>query len=217
VTQIKAVVFDAGETLFDETRAWEGWADWLAVPRLTFMGVLGAMIAQGRGHEDVFTTLCPGLDIEAERAARIDRGHDLAFRREDLYSDAAETLQKLKSDGFIVGVAGNQPSGVTDCLAGMGVDLDLVTTSSDLGVEKPDPRFFSRIAKQLHLGPHFIAYVGDRVDNDVIPAKKAGMVAVFIRRGPWGVIHSELSELSSADVRIESLSELPRQLDHLQV
>ncbi len=33
-----------------------------------------------------------------------------------------------------------------------------------------------------------VAYVGDRVDNDVVPSAAAGMRAVWIRRGPWGVI-----------------------------
>jgi len=28
---IRAVFFDIGETLIDETRIWEGWADWLEV------------------------------------------------------------------------------------------------------------------------------------------------------------------------------------------
>jgi FMN phosphatase YigB (HAD superfamily) len=31
-----------------------------------------------------------------------------------------------------------------------------------------------------------IAYVGDRLDNDLIPAKAAGMRTVFIRRGGRG-------------------------------
>jgi hypothetical protein len=28
---IKAVVFDIGETLVDETRYWNGWNDWLGI------------------------------------------------------------------------------------------------------------------------------------------------------------------------------------------
>ncbi len=34
--------------------------------------------------------------------------------------------------------------------------------------------------------PSEVLYVGDRLDNDVLPAKSAGMQAVLIRRGPWG-------------------------------
>ena len=53
-----------------------------------------------------------------------------------------------------------------------------------------------------------IAYVGDRLDNDVLPAKAAGMVAVFIRRGPWGVIHGASPQAASADLRLETLDHL---------
>src|SRR5438046_2419194 len=53
-----------------------------------------------------------------------------------------------------------------------------------------------------------IAYVGDRLDNDVLPAVEAGMFGVFIRRGPWGVLHSLRPEVERASARIESLDEL---------
>ena len=42
---INTIFFDVGETLVDETRQWGGWADWLAIPRLTFFGALGGVIA----------------------------------------------------------------------------------------------------------------------------------------------------------------------------
>jgi hypothetical protein len=46
------------------------------------------------------------------------------------------------------------------------------------------------------------------VDNDILPAKLAGMVTVFLRRGPWGVIHARRPEAAQADIRIDSLAEL---------
>jgi FMN phosphatase YigB (HAD superfamily) len=53
-----------------------------------------------------------------------------------------------------------------------------------------------------------IAYVGDRVDNDVGPAVAYGMVGVHIRRGPWGYLQTPPDEA----VRITSLDELPEVL-----
>ena len=50
---IRAVVFDVGETLVDETRAWSDWADWLGIPRLTLFAVLGAVIAHGQDHREL--------------------------------------------------------------------------------------------------------------------------------------------------------------------
>jgi len=50
-----------------------------------------------------------------------------------------------------------------------------------------------------------IAYVGDRVDNDVEPALAAGIDAVHVRRGPWGHLHDPPAEAIS----VQSLGELP--------
>ena len=57
VPNLRAVVFDVGETLIDETRLWGEWADWLGVPRRTFMGVLGALVDRGRPPQEVFEVL----------------------------------------------------------------------------------------------------------------------------------------------------------------
>jgi FMN phosphatase YigB (HAD superfamily) len=79
-------------------------------------------------------------------------------------------------------------------------------------VEKPSPAFFARVVEAAGVAAHEIAYVGDRLDNDVLPARAAGMTAVFIRRGPWGVIHAQWAEAAQASVCIESLAELPDKL-----
>jgi hypothetical protein len=61
-----------------------------------------------------------------------------------------------------------------------------------------------------------IAYVGDRLDNDVRPALAAGMVAVFLRRGPWGYIHARHPDTQRAALTIDSLEELPQFLEPFQ-
>ena len=35
------------------------------------------------------------------------------------------------------------------------------------------------------------------------------MVAVFVRRGPWGIVHARRPELARAHLRLETLAELP--------
>jgi FMN phosphatase YigB (HAD superfamily) len=57
-----------------------------------------------------------------------------------------------------------------------------------------------------------VAYVGDRVDNDVAPARAAGLVAVHLRRGPWAYLQHGAEQ---ADLRIESLAELPEAFAHV--
>ena len=59
------------------------------------------------------------------------------------------------------------------------------------------------------VAPDAIAYVGDRLDNDVLPARRAGMRTVLLERGPWGYLHAERPEAALADVVAETLAELP--------
>jgi FMN phosphatase YigB (HAD superfamily) len=44
--------------------------------------------------------------------------------------------------------------------------------------------FFSKLIAVSGHQPHEIAYVGDRLDNDLRPAAEAGLRPVFVRRGP---------------------------------
>jgi HAD superfamily hydrolase (TIGR01662 family) len=207
--RIRAVVLDVGETLVDETRPWGEWADWLGIPRLTMFAVLGGMIERGEEHRRAVELLRPGVDLAAESARRRTTMGTSWMQAGDLYPDAVPALRALRAAGYRVGVAGNQPLETERVIADLGIPLDLVASSAGLGVAKPDPAFFARIAKALELEPSAIAYVGDRVDNDVGPAAAAGMRAIFIRRGPWAFIQASYGPPSEAAATIDSLLELP--------
>ena len=127
----------------------------------------------------------------------------------DLYPDALPTIRELRGRGLIVGVAGNQPSRIEDALRSAGVEADILATSERWGTSKPSPEFFKRLVGECGCAPDAIAYVGDRVDFDVLPALDAGLVAIHIRRGPWGVVQARWPEAARATARIEALSELP--------
>lgn len=209
---IEAVVFDAGETLVDETRVWGQWADWLGVPRLTFMAALGAVIARGGNHREVFELFQPGIDVEAEARRHGVAGKSDLLSLDDLYPDALDCLRELAADGYRLGIAANQPAPAGDVLRDMAIDFELIATSAAWGVAKPAPEFFERIATELRLPPQAIAYVGDRLDNDVLPAQAAGMVGVFVRRGPWAWIQAGRMDPPEASLTVESLAELPLRL-----
>jgi FMN phosphatase YigB (HAD superfamily) len=104
-------------------------------------------------------------------------------------------------------MAGNQPRS-----QGLGLPVDFFASSAQWGVEKPSPRFFQKIVEELSLPPSLIAYVGDRLDNDILPAVEAGMTAVFVRRGPWGTIHARRPEIAKTHLCVETLGELPEAL-----
>lgn len=205
---IAAVWFDVGETLVDETRAWGAWADPLGVPRLTFFALLGAVIARGGHHREVFAFF-PADQVKAARA-RVG-GADV-LRPEDFYPDARPCLQELCTRGVRVGLCGNQPLAAEDALRSAGLSVDFIASSSAWGVEKPSPAFFERLAQESELPPERIAYVGDRLDNDVLPAARAGMTAILVRRGPWGYLHAGQPEACRAHAVIQGLGELPATL-----
>jgi FMN phosphatase YigB (HAD superfamily) len=216
VSRLSAVVFDVGETLVDETRHWGEWADWLAVPRLTFFAALGIVIERRWHHRRVFELVRPGLDLAAEQQRRAEAGWTYRFEPGDFYPDALPCLAALRTAGYRLGIAGNQPEAAEAALAAAGVAADFVASSARWGVEKPDPAFFAKVAEAAGAAPAAIAYVGDRLDNDVLPAARAGMLAVFLRRGPWGVAHAAWPEAAQAGLQIDTLDNLAARLAGVQ-
>jgi FMN phosphatase YigB (HAD superfamily) len=198
---IRVAVFDVGETLVDETRAWSEQADEAGVTRLTLFAALGALVERGEDHRRVWALL--GVDPPSRLPEIIEQ---------DFYPDAIPCLRVLAAKGFILGLAANQPARAETALAGLGLPVAFIASSARWGVEKPSREFFARIVSEARVPPERIAYIGDRLDNDVLPAREAGMFAVFLRRGPWGHLHAHRPEVASASAAIESLDELPRLL-----
>jgi HAD superfamily hydrolase (TIGR01509 family) len=193
---LKAVVFDVGETLVDETGMWGRAADAAGVPRFTLMGVLGGLAARGESHSNAWEILA----VEWPPST---------WTEDEFYPDALPCLNRLRSHGLLVGAVGNMPADTEDLVR---EHVDVVGSAGRWGLEKPAPEFFERIAAEAGFAPGEIAHVGDRVDNDVRPARAAGMVAIHIRRGPWGYLQNGAEE---AHLRIDSLAELPEVLEHV--
>lgn len=66
---LRAVVFDVGETLIDETREYGTWADWLGVRRHTFVSVFGAVIASGKDYRERLSARIVGGDYGSTRVS----------------------------------------------------------------------------------------------------------------------------------------------------
>ncbi|GAB1645517.1 HAD family hydrolase [Krasilnikovia sp. MM14-A1259] len=212
---IRAVYFDVGETLINESTEYGTWADWLGVPRHTFSAVFGQVIAQGRDYREVFQHFRPGFDLTLERQRRAEAGLAEHFNGRDLYPDVRECLAQLKADGYFVGVAGNQTARAGRLLHELNLGVDLIATSDDWKAEKPGTEFFAKLIESAGCAPEQIAYVGDRLDNDILPALNAGLTTVFIRRGPWGYYYAGQPEVQRAHLRIDSLRELSSRLREL--
>jgi FMN phosphatase YigB (HAD superfamily) len=186
---VTAVVFDVGETLVDETRNWERVADECGVPRFTLMALIGAAAERGeRPHKAL-----EWLDVKPSRGA---------FLHDEFYPDAVDCLRRCRDAGLVVGAVGNMGIGHEDLIR---PHVEFVSSSERWGVEKPSPEFFARVVEATGRPADEVAYVGDLVHNDVVPALAAGLVAVHIRRGPWGYLQEPPAEA----LRIRSLDELP--------
>jgi HAD superfamily hydrolase (TIGR01509 family) len=186
---VEAVVFDVGETLVDETNMWIRVAEAGGVTPFTLMAGLGATIARGEQHDAVWEL----LGIENPLGT---------WTMDDWYPDARPCIERLRAAGYRVCACGNTPAFIEEQLAPL---VDAVASSESLGVWKPAPEFFDKVIELAGAPAAKIAYVGDRVDNDVAPALRAGLVGVHIRRGPWGYLQAP----PEGAIRIESLDELP--------
>jgi hypothetical protein len=123
---VRAIVFDVGETLVDESRAWTTQAERAGVTPFALMGTLGGLIAQDRDHRGLWAVL--GVEQPAEPPS-IDQA--------DLYPDALSCLRAARDGGLVVGIAGNQPAGVDAKLHGLGFDADFIASSAAWGSRSP--------------------------------------------------------------------------------
>jgi FMN phosphatase YigB (HAD superfamily) len=122
------------------------------------------------------------------------------FAERDLHADALSCLEALRERGLRLGAAGNMYAYHEDFLR---PHVDFVGSSERWGVEKPDAAFFAHVVEEAGAPPAEILYVGDRVDNDVLPALEAGLQAIRIRRGEHARVESP-----AGVVTIGSLDEL---------
>lgn len=201
---LKAVVFDVGETLVDEERWWRELAVRMDLQPHVLWAALGVTIARGEEHE----ALWGHIGVE-----KPDAWQDLSYSLDDLYPDALDCLRRVRELGLRVGIVGNQTSALEAWAREAVLSADVVSSSSSLGVRKPDPEFFARVVELMRCAPSETAYVGDRVDNDVLPAAAAGLTAIHIRRGPWGRLQKTPPE---AALGLDDLAALPGALASLR-
>ncbi len=85
--------------------------------------------------------------------------------------------------------------------------FDVLATSAELGVAKPDKLIFEKAFELAGCKPQDSVMVGDRLDNDIIPAKATGMKTVWIRKGLSIYQNTQLAK-DCADFIIDNLSDL---------
>ena len=131
------------------------------------------------------------------------------LEEEELYSDAMECLEILRQK-YKIGVIANQSFGTASRLEQHGIlkYVDLVVASAEEGVSKPNPKIFQIALERSGCKPENAVMIGDRIDNDIVPAKRIGMHTVWMKQGFGGLWRINEEEMPEKEVY--HLSELKR-------
>lgn len=127
---------------------------------------------------------------------------------ERLYPDTEFVLRRLAGK-YRIGIIANQSPGSKERLDAWGIGryIDLVIASAEAGLAKPDLRIFELALQKAGCLPEEAIMIGDRLDNDIIPAKAIGMHTVWIKQG-FAAYQSVPENEKAPDAVIESLTEL---------
>ena len=197
---VKWLFFDIGSTLVDETKVYDDIFQKIAVAGGVSVEevktrAIGFYKQNKRGHREVIRLL--GVDYP-----------EWSPLYEELYPDTMECLRILKKK-YKLGIIANQIPGVEKRLDGMGIRryFDLIVSSAEEGVAKPDPRIFNIALTRAGCAPEQAVMIGDRIDNDIVPAKQIGMKTVWIKQGVgryWNI----QGDSETPEYEVNSLSEL---------
>lgn len=198
---LRWLFFDVGSTLVDETEAYDHRIrDMIAGTEVTY--------AQFQQKRFEFARQNKRGDLEAAAFFGLTK---TPWRHEDErpYPDAEPVLRTLRARGYRIGVIANQSAGTEARLRAWGLlaHIDLVVSSAEEGVSKPDPAIFRIALARAGCQMQEAAMIGDRLDNDVSPAKALGMFTVWLPQGP-ALHHSPRNDAETPHVRVSSLSEL---------
>ncbi|MGH2739017.1 MAG: HAD family hydrolase [Actinomycetota bacterium] len=146
----------------------------------------------------------------------VDRGRELwEYPPETLQPDARPTIERL-AGRYRLGVLANQERWIRETLArdNLADYFEIWGISAEVGMEKPDPGIFEWAISEAAIPAERCVMVGDRLDNDIVPGRRQGMLGVWLLRGEAPDEPSE-EQLAHADAAIRSLDELPETLERL--
>jgi HAD superfamily hydrolase (TIGR01549 family) len=190
----RAVLFDVGGPL-DLEFAWESAVDSAIASACGLEGIrvdqaivedaseaaVAAFASDAYAH--MVETLCGGDPQAVTRVRQRVRAMVGNLDVFQLRPDIDGLLHRLRQRGLRLGVVANQPKDTRERLrrAGIVALFDYCGLSAATGLRKPDPRAFQAAAEALGVAPAACIMVGDRIDNDIVPAKALGMAAILMR------------------------------------
>ncbi|GGJ22953.1 HAD family hydrolase [Paenibacillus hunanensis] len=220
-TPIKAVIFDLDNTLMDRDHAFRAFSERLVRDYLghvdetlarDIIGYLRITDADGyrdkRGFFEELTERLPWAEKpEVDELFAYDNEHYMLEAR--LMKHAREAIAACREQGFRLGILTN---GTYDIQYGkvrhleLEGDFDVILTSGEAGIKKPDARIYEMILERLGTSGAETVFVGDHPVNDIWGAAQSGMRGIFLRRSfawddelgmkPWRTI-DDLDELEA--------------------
>ncbi|CAB4530082.1 unannotated protein [freshwater metagenome] len=132
------------------------------------------------------------------------------FTENDLYADAKNCIETMRSTGCKIGIVANQARTVVQALERDSIAqlVDFLGVSAVVGIEKPDPAIFKLALNELGTAPEQTVHVGNRLDTDVLPAQKLGMCTAWILRGEANPDPTD-ADLKTPDIVLPSLVGIP--------
>ena len=204
---MKWIFFDLGATLVDETGVYKSRIDYaISHANITLEEFRKKVCEEAkisptpiRTAAKTYGVILPEWDNSLEKL--YDASHDLL----------AGLYGKYK-----LGVIANQTLGTKERLDnwGIGKYFDVVMASAEAGCAKPDPKLFSMALEQAKCEPSEAIMIGDRLDNDIIPAKKLGMKTIWVRQG-YAIFQSINDEAERPDYIVDTIDELIEMKDNL--
>lgn len=197
---IKWIFFDVGSTIVDEHIAYEHRMREIAnLANTSYSSVYEMAMEFYRQNKKG--------DLEVAKLLGVDL---TKWHKEDeiLYDDASKCLEIL-SGRYKIGIIANQALGTKERLEQHGVlqYIDLVIASAEEGVAKPDKIIFEIALERGDCSPKNAVMVGDRIDNDIIPAKLLGMHTIWVKQG-FGQYYNITQELEKPDYIVHNLMDI---------
>lgn len=213
--RLRWIFFDLGWTLVDETHAHESRLE-AACGELAQIGRRHSVIelfelcerAASEFAPNHFRGMLERLGLGSDEVARVLGTARYVQRNEALYSGVSNLLSAL-SKRFRLGVIANQPKGTERRLARWGIrdQFSLVVASNEHGLAKPDARIFAAALSRAGCEAEEALMVGDRLDNDIGPAKLHGMRTLRVLQG-FARSQEPRSTNEVPDVSISGIAEL---------
>ncbi len=136
-------------------------------------------------HTAIIWRLTGGDAAASARVYAAFRGAMREWPAFELRDGIAGVIAWLSARGLRLGLAANQPHATLAVLDAHGVGryFHHREVSGTHGYRKPDVRLFLRCCDDLGVAPEQCVMVGDRIDNDIAPARSLGMRTVLFRTG----------------------------------